>query len=252
MSNNIYEDPEYKYSKGARGGDGGERVERVIDIYESADTPTTRHGPPPRRGTKPPNHHLPAEQRNPFSALVLGFLCLLLVGGVVVLASLCEDLQLQTSNNQLQTSYNQLQTSYNNLNNSFCQEAKNQTHEWSRFRCSCYYKSTERKNWTESRRDCESRGADLVVITSGEENHFISELNKAEGSWIGLQSVPKIDWSAEWKWVDESTLSYTKWQRDVTINPGDVKGATAYMDQDGKWKHFNSGSKRWICEKHIY
>ncbi|XP_034747487.1 CD209 antigen-like protein D [Etheostoma cragini] len=255
MSNNIYEDPDLtlnvKYSKGARRGGGGERVERVIDIYESVDTPTTRRGPPLRRGTHPQNH-LPAERRNPFSAaaLVLGFLCLLLVGGVIVLASQYVSVMLEKQ--QLQTSNNQLQTSYNNLSNSFCQEAKNQTHEWSRFRCSCYYKSTERKNWTESRRDCQSRGADLVVINSKEENNFVSELNKPEGSWIGLQSVQKKDWSAEWKWVDESTLSYTKWQRDVTINPADVKGATVYMDKDGKWRHFNNRSKRWICERPIY
>lgn len=37
------------------------------------------------------------------------------------------------------------------------------------FQCNCYYKSGELKNWTESRRDCQSRGADLVIINSDKE-----------------------------------------------------------------------------------
>ncbi|XP_039677183.1 CD209 antigen-like protein A [Perca fluviatilis] len=252
MSSNIYEDPNLsmnvKYSKGAR-EDRGERVERVIDIYESVDTSTNRCVPTQRGGPHTQNHP-PAVQRNPFraAALVLGLLCLLLVAGVTVLANQCD--QLQTSNKELQTSYKKLQTSYNNLSNSFCQEATKQTHGWTRYQCSCYYKSIKMKNWTESRKDCQNRGADLVIIKSKEENDFVSELNKPETSWIGLQSVSTNDWNDEWKWVDESTLSYMSWQKDVNMNP--VKGATAYMDLDGNWNHSNNGLKRWICEKHIY
>ncbi|XP_028454177.1 CD209 antigen-like protein E [Perca flavescens] len=255
MSSNIYEEPNLsmnvKYSKGAR-EDGGERVERVIDIYESLDTSTNRHVPTQRGGAHTQNHP-PAVQRNPFraAALVLGLLCLLLVVGVTVLANQCD--QLQTSNKDLQTSYKKLQTSYNNLSNSFCQEATNQTNGWRRFQCSCYYKSIEMKNWTESRRDCQNRGADLVIIHSKDEYDFVSELNKPETSWIGLESVSTNDWSKhEWKWVDDSKLSYTAWQTGVNTNPVDVKGAKAYMDLDGKWNHSNNGLKRWICEKHIY
>ncbi|XP_031168898.1 natural killer cells antigen CD94-like isoform X2 [Sander lucioperca] len=250
MSSNIYEDPDLtmdvKYSKGAR-EDRGERVERVIDIYESVDTSTNRRVPTQRGGAHTQNHP-PAVQRNPFraAALVLGLLCLLLVAGVIVLANLCEDLELQTSNKELQTSYNK-------LSNSFCQETKNQTHGWRRFQCSCYYQSIEMKTWTESRTDCQNRGADLVIINSKDENDFVSELNKTETSWIGLQSVSTNDWSKEewkWKWVDESTLSYRSWLTGVNVNP--VKESTAYMDRDGNWNYSNNGLKRWICEKHIY
>lgn len=41
--------------------------------------------------------------------------------------------------------------------------------EWRRFGSSCYYRSAERKNWADGRTDCQSRGADLVVISSREE-----------------------------------------------------------------------------------
>ncbi|XP_078137197.1 killer cell lectin-like receptor subfamily B member 1B allele A [Sander vitreus] len=255
MSSNIYEDPnltmDVKYSKGAR-EDGGESVERVIDIYESVDASTNR-GVPTQRGGAHTQNHPPAVQRNPFraAALVLGLLCLLLVVGVIVLANqyisvTLENNQLQNSTKELQTSYKELQTSYNNLSNSFCHT----THGWRRFQCSCYYKSTEMKTWTESKTDCQNRGADLVIIHSKDENDFVSELNKREGSWIGLQSVTTKDWKEEWKWMDESTLSYMSWQTDVNMNP--VKGATVYMDLDGNWNHSNNGLKKWICEKHIH
>uniref|UniRef100_A0A3Q4HNK8 C-type lectin domain-containing protein n=1 Tax=Neolamprologus brichardi TaxID=32507 RepID=A0A3Q4HNK8_NEOBR len=35
--------------------------------------------------------------------------------------------------------------------------------EWAKFGMSCYFKSTERKIWSESRDDCQSRGANLVL-----------------------------------------------------------------------------------------
>uniref|UniRef100_A0A3Q0S641 C-type lectin domain-containing protein n=1 Tax=Amphilophus citrinellus TaxID=61819 RepID=A0A3Q0S641_AMPCI len=40
---------------------------------------------------------------------------------------------------------------------------------WIRFECSCYYKSTERKKWDESRTECLNRESDLVVIDSENE-----------------------------------------------------------------------------------
>lgn len=107
--------------------------------------------------------------------------------------------------------------------------------EWKRFGSSCYYRSAEMKDWTDSRTDCRSRRADLVVITSKEEqvgadlqlfsctmknntnhtgslllislhNHdqeFVSELNEGGASWIGLSNS-----CVGWSWVDGSAVTY--------------------------------------------
>ncbi|KAL0182495.1 hypothetical protein M9458_021870, partial [Cirrhinus mrigala] len=43
------------------------------------------------------------------------------------------------------------------------------TVEWTSYQSSFYYMSNEMKNWTESRRYCTERGADLIIINNREE-----------------------------------------------------------------------------------
>lgn len=40
---------------------------------------------------------------------------------------------------------------------------------WKTLNESCYFFSTSNKNWESSRQDCKSRGGDLVVVNSQEE-----------------------------------------------------------------------------------
>ncbi|XP_074468607.1 killer cell lectin-like receptor subfamily B member 1B allele A [Sebastes fasciatus] len=265
MSSNIYEDPDLtmnvKYSKSAR-EDRGERVERQVDIYYSEDRDL--HVSKQVRGART-RKHLPAVQRNPFkaAALVLGLLCLLLVVGVIVLSIL--NISITRENNKL--SIQPQPTQGDNLSKGVYQcQTENQTQgnitEWERFNSSCYYKSTEMKNWTESRGDCQSRGADLVVIDSKPEHDFVKKLIKAEASWIGLKAEKINEWEPEWKtnefklewkWVDgSSTETYSAWKTGVNTEPNYDTDSTAYIDLDGTWNQTNGGSKRWICEKVIY
>ncbi|XP_071244887.1 CD209 antigen-like [Salvelinus alpinus] len=82
--------------------------------------------------------------------------------------------QLQTTYNNLTEERDQLQTRYNNLTtekdrlqNLFCE--KTCSDGWKKCECSCYFISTEKNTWEESRQDCLERGTDLVIINSREE-----------------------------------------------------------------------------------
>uniref|UniRef100_A0AAQ6IBY3 C-type lectin domain-containing protein n=1 Tax=Anabas testudineus TaxID=64144 RepID=A0AAQ6IBY3_ANATE len=133
--------------------DGGKREEREVVIYESADDIRDDHS----------------------------------------------DLQPQEGVN-----YTQLRSSYNTLSNTHRQsldevkklkdiiQGKLCPEGWTRFGCSCYLKSTDKKTWSESRTDCENRGSDLVSINSKEELGFVIKLNENEESWIGLSFICSI------------------------------------------------------------
>ncbi|CDQ96579.1 unnamed protein product [Oncorhynchus mykiss] len=135
--------------------------------------------------------------------------------------------QLQTSNNtpneerdQLQTSdntltkerTNQLQTRYNTLTKERDQLQKEteRLKQSLKLGSSCYYVSTEKKSWEESRQDCRYRGADLVVIKNQEQQvcvcvTFVNWLCGVKNYvWIGLtDSVSE----GTWKWVDYTPLT---------------------------------------------
>ncbi|KAG9332137.1 hypothetical protein JZ751_015821, partial [Albula glossodonta] len=72
---------------------------------------------------------------------------------------------------------------------------------WELWRSKCYYFSTERKSWTESRFNCLQQGGDLVIIESKEEQEFIKG-RMTLTAWIGLQLIEK----KKWIWVDGSPL----------------------------------------------
>uniref|UniRef100_A0A3B4UFJ8 C-type lectin domain family 4 member A-like n=1 Tax=Seriola dumerili TaxID=41447 RepID=A0A3B4UFJ8_SERDU len=262
MSLNIYEEPsltmDVRYSKGIR-EDRGERVERLVDIYDGQNNSTEHHVylSTQDRGAhtqKPP----PAVQRNPFraAALILGLLCILLLVGCIVLSKLYMQIieekdVVEATNNELQVTNNELQVRLDTMLKENCQAQGNMTVAgWKRFRSSCYYKSTDMKNWNDSRKDCQSIGADLVIINSKEEQEFVMKMNKHGASWIGLQSEKRKVWLEEWqwKWVDGSLPEYLGWQVGVNVIP--VDRSTAYMDVQGLM-HAKNGSKQWICEKQI-
>uniref|UniRef100_A0A3B4YE90 CD209 antigen-like protein E n=1 Tax=Seriola lalandi dorsalis TaxID=1841481 RepID=A0A3B4YE90_SERLL len=112
--------------------------------------------------------------------------------------------QLQRSYNALSTSKNNIETSYNSLwkekdqlqsryNSLLRTKDRSQTNYssllillriylvnyynlcvpcklgWKKFDISCYFISTMKRNWTESRKSCKAQGTDLVVIESREE-----------------------------------------------------------------------------------
>ncbi|NXX81465.1 KLRG1 protein, partial [Urocolius indicus] len=67
----------------------------------------------------------------------------------------------------------------------------------------CYYFSSAKKNWEQSREDCCSRGAQLVTIRANTTLAFLARTANMEIFHVGL----KRDSSrSDWKWLDGTAL----------------------------------------------
>ncbi|XP_025758243.1 C-type lectin domain family 4 member M isoform X5 [Oreochromis niloticus] len=155
------------------------------------------------------------------------------------------DISVTLEKEQLQNKYNKLSNNYSQLQTQLLVMCPI---DWAKFGRSCYFKSTERKIWSESRTDCQSRGADLVIINNKEEQEFI-ELNMRGDSWIGLTASYKRETGKhEWEWVDGSPLTEAFW---VPGRQDPDHGFSAVCCEiKGKWTRSQSSvSKTWICEK---
>lgn len=158
---------------------------------------------------------------------------------------------------QLQTSYNDLLRGQEALNTSYVnsEKEKNEIHHglwnlgWKYFDSHLYHISTRNKSWDEARQDCKSRGADLVIINTQQEQEFVSSLNKEV--WIGLSDV---NVEGQWRWVDGTPLTTKFWAKD---QPNSYKGEQDCVKlwltpplenwNDEKCSIIHS----WVCEKPI-
>lgn len=75
-----------------------------------------------------------------------------------------------------------------------------------------HYKAyPDQLTWKEAKARCEQLGGRLVVITSKEQNQFVSGLFAAAGikdAWIGFTDEAE---EGKWVWIDGSTGTYTNW-----------------------------------------
>ncbi|XP_019899255.2 C-type lectin domain family 4 member M-like [Esox lucius] len=120
---------------------------------------------------------------------------------------------------------------------------------WKRFARSCYFISTQKGTWKNSRRDCQGRGADLAVITSPEEQAFMKSLNY--GAWLGLTSA---DAEGAWMWVDGTTLTTGYWNQGEPSNAGGTEDCVhLYLVDGSPLRAWNDApcyrDNHWICEK---
>ncbi|XP_025763423.1 C-type lectin domain family 4 member M-like [Oreochromis niloticus] len=121
---------------------------------------------------------------------------------------------------------------------------------WVYFRGSFYYISYIKKSWSDSREDCLQRGADLVIISSIEEQNFIRLFRR--NTWIGLSDTEE---EGTWKWVDGTLLnsSFRYWR---TGEPNSLRdedcGVMVANDEENCWNDANCRDENfWICEKMV-
>ncbi|XP_036789845.1 C-type lectin domain family 4 member E-like isoform X1 [Oncorhynchus mykiss] len=171
--------------------------------------------------------------------------------------------QLQTSYNNLTKERDQLRMSYNNLTKErdqlqterdflsrrFTNLIEQTCPEgWQKFESSWYFLSTETKTWNESREDCLKRVADLVIITSDEEQTFLFNLKKRV--WIGLTDSVN---EGTWKWVDGTPLTTRYWYDPQPDNGGGyAEHGEEHCAEINKVHHHLKAWNDLSCDKKIY
>ncbi|XP_074543181.1 uncharacterized protein LOC141803156 [Halichoeres trimaculatus] len=135
---------------------------------------------------------------------------------------------------------------------------------WEKFGEKCYYFSTKKFPWSESRAECQKQEGDLVKIDSREEQIFLDEklrpkMKKDEDKfWIGLTDSEE---EGTWLWVDRSPLnqSLVFWNGDEPDNwkdRKDIEEDCGRMGEKGGDVNYRSwfdrrctDSFKYICEK---
>ncbi|XP_065146738.1 uncharacterized protein [Paramisgurnus dabryanus] len=166
-----------------------------------------------------------------------------------------EEILLRLKN--LTTENERLLTNNNNLNNQRDQltQQKNtmmgilKADGWKEYQSSLYFISSEKKSWTESRRYCTQKGADLIIINNKEEQDFIRTISSTEYFWIGLSD---IDQEGRWKWVDGSALISVISGFWAYREPNGYRRENCVLSYSSGWYDFScSAAQKWICEKNI-
>ncbi|KAG7457685.1 hypothetical protein MATL_G00229830 [Megalops atlanticus] len=125
---------------------------------------------------------------------------------------------------------------------------------WKLFESSCYYFSTERKNWMDSRTECRKLDADLLIIENLAEQRFISETIELYDElrwapyWIGMTDAIN---ETVWVWVDSTLTTTLFWASSDPNDNGNEDCATITKSQMHSTSWYDeecSKSFRWICE----
>nr|XP_055063092.1 CD209 antigen-like protein C [Misgurnus anguillicaudatus] len=244
-----------------------ERMEMMVDIYECADsvrdhdfrTETNTHQQLQYTGSE--NVRM-RSYRSVSVCLVL--LCVLLLTAVIVLCVLINtnNQQFNIKNKNITEERDQLLTKYTNITkerDQLLNKNLNLTEErdellakymvvftdgWKEYQSSLYFISSKWKSWTESRRYCRDRGADLIIINNKEEQDFIAKNSGNDGLWIGLTDS---DVEGRWKWVDGSTLNTSFWRYN---EPGGHTGENCVLFYSSGWADYSCTRVfKWICER---
>ncbi|XP_051746565.1 CD209 antigen-like protein C isoform X3 [Ctenopharyngodon idella] len=156
---------------------------------------------------------------------------------------LTRTIQLTQERDRLSSNNNDLIKQRNKLN-----QEKNELLKmdgWVRYQSSFYFISSAWKSWTESRRYCTDRGADLIIINNKEEQDFIKKMSCTK-VWIGLTDS---DVEGRWRWVDGSTLTSGFWS---SKEPDGQRGENCALTHASGWADYPCNDNfQCICEKSI-
>uniref|UniRef100_A0A9J8DLA3 C-type lectin domain-containing protein n=1 Tax=Cyprinus carpio carpio TaxID=630221 RepID=A0A9J8DLA3_CYPCA len=123
------------------------------------------------------------------------------------------------------------------------QDQQEDPFKWIYYNFSFYYISSERKSWSDSSRDCQQRGADLVIINSSKEQDFLQKIAVSDQYWIGLGKM-----EGEWKWIGGTIMANGYWSSHYLHSYGSY---CALMTSSGWIADRCDSNKKWICKRRI-
>ncbi|XP_044045914.1 CD209 antigen-like protein C isoform X3 [Siniperca chuatsi] len=119
---------------------------------------------------------------------------------------------------------------------------------WIKFGNSCYLISNSKKNWNDSRTFCKNEDAQLVIISSYEEQELLSSFKRE--AWIGLTDAQT---ETVWKWVNGTEVTKTYWRNGQPDNYQNSENCAEISDRYPDLSNWNdlscSSSVHFICEK---
>ncbi|HXG27227.1 MAG TPA: lectin-like protein [Nevskiales bacterium] len=104
------------------------------------------------------------------------------------------------------------------------------------------------KSWSQAKSSCEALGGyRLVKIEDAAENAWVSNLRGTMLSWIGANDIAV---EGQWRWTDDSAVSYAPWASGQPNNYNNQDCGHYYQDNVGQWGDEACGkSLRYVCEQ---
>ncbi|XP_036271937.1 C-type lectin domain family 17, member A [Pipistrellus kuhlii] len=117
---------------------------------------------------------------------------------------------------------------------------------WLPFEGKCYYFSPNTKPWDEARKFCQENYSHLVIISSIEEQNFVTKAHRSPRvHWLGLSDR---EHEGNWKWLDGSPVTLSFWEPEEPNNMNDEDCVS--MNKYGSWNDLScSKATYWICER---
>ncbi|CAM4608253.1 unnamed protein product [Leuciscus chuanchicus] len=230
--------------------DGMDREdEEEMNIYANVDPISSSYVRTETENSQTPQHTGSDTVRNRSSRatpVCLALLCVLLLTAVIVL---CVHIKTKSTNYTEET--HQLLTKISNLTeerDELLTAKLSRNYGWIYYKSSLYFISSEKKNWTESRRYCTERGADLITINNREEQGFVKNISANVIVWTGLTDR---DVENTWKWVDGSTPNSGLWASEEPDSRGGIDEDCAVNHEPGLADYPCDRVFQWICEEVI-
>ncbi|XP_067456591.1 snaclec A11-like isoform X1 [Thunnus thynnus] len=121
---------------------------------------------------------------------------------------------------------------------------------WWQYMSHCYQLSSTKKSWNYCKKDCASKGAQLVILNDELEEGVFQHYGSST-MWIGLSSQQK--WPQKtWTWVDGSQLTYRNKKNGLQSDGELLNCVYAQQFPEINWVPASCEEQHnWVCERDL-